>query len=207
MTVTSTQEREQAMATPAGTARKGGKKPLDVLAMFPEVAEIRDAKLRQAVIDIWQELWAMSEWTDIATVPTSQEIPYPTLPHNQSVMRMALDVAASFEKFHGVKVNRDHLIAEAALQDASKVVEMRPGRDGKPEVTEIGKAYPHAFWVAHLAVSKGLPDAVCHVLLTHTPQAAKFPDTIEGKILYYVDQLDVIAIFKDRWRKDLYITK
>ena len=204
MSATSAKERE---GMTAQAAHKGGKKPLDVVGMFPQIDEIRDTKLRQAVIDIWQELWAMSEWTDIATVPTSQEIPYPTLPHNQSVMRMALDVATAFETFHGVKVNRDHLIAEAALQDASKVVEMRPGKDGKPEVTEIGKAYPHAFWVAHLAVSRGLPDAVCHVLLTHTPQAAKFPDTIEGKILYYVDQLDVIAIFKDRWRKDLYITK
>lgn len=195
------------MSAATAAARTSDKTPLDVLAMFPEIGEIRDAKLRQAVIDIWQELWAMSEWTDIAAVPTSPEIPYPTLPHNQCVMRMALDVADAFEKFHGVKVNRDYLIAEAALQDASKVVEFRPGKDGKAEFTELGKKYPHAFWAAHLAVNKGLPDAVCHVLLTHTPQAPRFPDSIEGKILYYVDQLDVIAIFKDRWRKDLFITK
>ena len=45
------------------------------------------------------------------------------------------------------------------------------------------------------------------MLLTHTPQAAKFPATIEGKILYYVDQIDVIGIHKDRWRKDIFITK
>ena len=182
-------------------------KPLDVLAMFPEVAEIRDDNLRQAVIEIWQELWAMSEWSDIAAVPTSPEIPYPTLPHNQCVMRMALAVAEAFETFHKVKVNRDYLIAEAALQDASKVVEFRPGENGEAVFTERGKAFPHAFWAAHLAANKGLPDEICHVLLTHTPQAPKFPDTLEGKILWYVDQLDVIAIFKDRWRKDLYITK
>jgi hypothetical protein len=42
---------------------------------------------------------------------------------------------------------------------------------------------------------------------SHTPQAPKFPDTLEGKILYYLDHLDVIAIFKDRWRKELFITK
>jgi hypothetical protein len=46
-----------------------------------------------------------------------------------------------------------------------------------------------------------------HVLLTHSPQAAQFPSTIEGKILYYVDQIDVIGIYKDRWRKELHITK
>jgi hypothetical protein len=195
------------MKTAAKIVETSAKKAIDVLAMFPEVGEIRDAKLRRAVIEIWEELWEMSEWTDIATVPTAPEIPYPTLPHNQCVMAMALAVADAFEKHHGVKVNRDYLIAEAALQDASKVVEFAPNAEGKVEATQRGKSYPHAFWVAHLAVQKGLPDEICHVLLTHTPQAPKFPTTLEGKILYYVDQLDVIGIHKDRWRKDLYITK
>ena len=45
------------------------------------------------------------------------------------------------------------------------------------------------------------------IVLTHSPQAPKFPSTLEGKILYYVDQLDVLAIYKDRWRKELFITK
>lgn len=186
---------------------KSAKKPIDVVAIFPEVKQIKDEKLRRAVVEIWEELWAMSPWTDVNEVPTSPEIPYPTVPHNQCVMAMALAVAESFEKFHGVKVNRDHLIAGAILQDASKVVEFERGAGGKLESTPIGQLYPHAFWCAHLALQKGVPDAIVHVLLTHTPQAPKFPQTLEGKILYYVDQLDVIAIFKDRWRKELFITK
>ena len=48
---------------------------------------------------------------------------------------------------------------------------------------------------------------IVHVLLTHSPQAPRFPSTLEGKILYYVDQMDVIAIYKDRWHKELFITK
>ena len=59
-----------AASAPVATMRKSDKKPLDVVGMFPQIDEIRDTKLRQAVIDIWQELWAMSEWTDIAAVPT-----------------------------------------------------------------------------------------------------------------------------------------
>ena len=184
-----------------------GKKPIDVIAMFPEVAQIADADLRRAVDDIWQELWSMSEFTDIGTVPTSPETSYSTLTHNRCVMTMALAVADAFARHHGVKVDRDLLIAAAALQDASKVVEFRPGPNGEAELTEIGRNYPHAFWVAHLAVQKGIDHKLTHVLLTHTPQAPNFPATLEGKILYYVDQLDVIAIYKDRWRKELYITK
>jgi hypothetical protein len=67
--------------------------------------------------------------------------------------------------------------------------------------------YPHAFWGAHLALKHGLSDAVCHIVLSHTSQSPRFPMSLEGKILYYVDQIDILAIYKDRWRKELFITK
>lgn len=180
---------------------------IDVIACFPQVADIADPKLRSAVIAVWQDLWAMSSWQRIEEVPTSTEIPYPTLPHNRCVLEMALAVADAFERHHGIKVNRDYLIADAVLQDASKVVEMERGPDGEAVATALGKTYPHALWAAHLALRHGIPDEIVHVLLTHTPQSPKFPTSIEGKILYYVDQIDVIGIHKDRWRKDIYITK
>ncbi|MBV9785498.1 MAG: hypothetical protein JO264_16960 [Acidisphaera sp.] len=183
------------------------KQPIDVVALFPQVRDIADAKLRAAVIATWEELWAMSPWTEIREVPTSTEIPYPTVPHNQAVLAMAIAVADAFETFHGVKVDRDRLIAAAVLQDASKVVEFAPGADGKIAPTTLGRHYPHAFWAAHIALRHGIPDDIAHILLTHTPQAAKFPDSLEGKILYHVDQIDVIGIHKDRWRKELFITK
>ncbi|MFM0203404.1 hypothetical protein PQR53_26425 [Paraburkholderia fungorum] len=185
----------------------GLKEPIDVVAMFPQVADIGDATLRKAVISTWETLWEMSPWKRIAEVPTSTEIPYPTLPHNQCVLDMAISVADLFERHHGIKVNRDYLIAAAVLQDASKVVEFEPAADGKVVATDLGKHYPHAFWAAHLALRNGIPDEIVHVLLTHSPQAPKFPSSLEGKILYYVDQMDVIAIYKDRWHKELFITK
>jgi hypothetical protein len=87
------------------------------------------------VIEIWQEMWEMSAWDDPAALPTSSEIPYPNLPHTQCVVAMALSVADAFQKYHGIEVNRDHLIAAAVLQDASKVVEYEPGPDGKARHT------------------------------------------------------------------------
>ncbi len=192
---------------PTTKSKPASRKPIDVRAMFPEVDEIVDEKLRRGVIEVWEELWSMSSYTDIDTVPISPEIPIPTKPHNQCVLRMALAVADEIDRFHGVKVNRDYLIASAILQDASKVVEYETTPDGVVRFSESGKQYPHSFLAAHVALKKGIPDPVVHVLLTHSPQAAKFPTSLEGKILYYVDQIDVIAIFKDRWRKELFITK
>ncbi len=61
--------------------------------------------------------------------------------------------------------------------------------------------FPHDFGGAHVALKHGIPMSICHIMVTHSPGSAKFPESIEGKILYYVDQLDVIAIHKDRWKK------
>jgi hypothetical protein len=199
---------EEGSSLSASSSKEDSSKlPLDVLGLFPQVRLISDDVLRGAVVATWQDLWAESPWTDIHTVPTSVAIPYPTIPHNQAILTMALAIADAFEAHHKVVVNRDRLIAAAVLQDASKLVEFAPGPDGVVAPTEIGKTYPHAFWGAHVALRNGVPDDVVHIILTHTPHATKFPRSIEGKILYHVDQIDVIAIHGDRWRKNLYITK
>ena len=179
---------------------------LELQQHFPEVRWIADRALREGVEAVWEELWQSSSWTSLEDMPSSPEFPMPHVPHNRSVLHMALAVADAFERFHGVKVDRDVLLAAGLLQDASKLVEYCLA-DGKVVLTELGRTYPHAFWAAQLALRHGLPDSVCHVILTHTPQSAQFPKSLEGKILYYVDQLDVIAIHKDRWRKELWITK
>ena len=183
------------------------KKPIDVHAIFPQLQQIEDVQLRATVVEIWEELWAQSKWENLGDVPTSGEIPYPNLPHVQCVVDMALTVADAFERHHRIRVNRDFLIAASILQDASKVVEYAPGENGKAVQTDIGRNYPHGFWCAHLGAKKGLPPEIGHVMLTHSSGAATFPATLEGKILYYVDQLDVIAIHKDRWKKNLFISK
>jgi hypothetical protein len=183
------------------------KKPLDVLRFYPQIDQIKDAELRRIVIAIWEDLWAASAWKDMADLPVSGELPYPNLPHTQGVVEMALAMADAISRHHGVKINRDHLIAAAVLQDASKLVEYAPGPDGRALRTEIGKQYMHGFWCAHLGVAKGLPAEIGHVILTHSSSSAKFPDTLEGKILYFADQIDVVALHKDRWKKLLLIGK
>ena len=73
-------------------------KTLNVEWMFPQLALIQDARLKTSVCDIWNELWAMSEFEDIMTVPSSGDIPYPNLPHSRSVLTLCLQVADTFEQ-------------------------------------------------------------------------------------------------------------
>lgn len=182
------------------------KAPLELGKLFPELSSITDADLRAGVEAVWQELWERSTFERIEEVPTSTEINYPHVRHNQAILRLALATADVFESVHDVRVDRDVLIAAALLQDVSKLVEYRREGDGH-EFTQLGTDYPHAFWGAHTALLHGLPASVCTIILTHTPNSPTFPASLEGKILYYVDQLDVIAIYRDRWRKELFVTK
>ena len=182
------------------------KAALNLAAHLPEVDLITDPKVRAGVIAVWEHFWQESRWDDLAVMPVYPDVPKPHLPHNRAVVALALAAADVFERFHGVVVDRDTLVAAALLQDASKLVETQPIPGGS-ELTDIGRAYPHAFWAAHQALLEGLPEAVCRIVLTHTPYSTRFPDSLEGKILYWVDQLDVIAVHGDRWRKELFITK
>lgn len=179
----------------------------DVLDYLPAIREISDEDLRQAVIDIWHEMWEQSGWDRVLDVAVGPDIDYPHLTHNRAIIRIALAVADIWQEEHGVEIDRDLLIAAAALQDASKLIEYVPAGDGRVKLSELGEHLPHAFWVAHVALNHGLRPSLCEVLLNHSPQSARFPKTVIGKILFWVDQLDVIGIHGDRWRKDLFITK
>jgi HD superfamily phosphodiesterase len=179
---------------------------LDLDELLPELHLIEDAELRHKVQAIWQEMWSESAFDDILDLPISPKVPTPHLPHNRSVITMAVAMADAIERFHSVTVDRDTLVAAALLQDVSKLVEMQPGQDG-PEYSEIGRNFQHGFWGAHKALDHDLPLAVCEIVLNHTPDAPRFPASLEGKILWYADQLDVIAVFGDRWVKHLFNTR
>ena len=179
---------------------------LDFEALFPEASALQSAALRRGVEAVWQRLWQASDFTDITAVPTALEIPYPHVVHNRAVVAMALAVADAFQRYHGTHVDRDLLVTAALLQDAAKLVEYRPGPSGAV-VSDLGRDLPHGFMAAHLAMEEGIPNSVCEIIMSHSPTATRFPRTLEGKILYYVDQLDVIAVYGDRWRKEIHITK
>jgi len=186
---------------------QGIKKSIVLEDIFPQIEEIKNLDLRKQVEAVWQELWQLSQWCDFDEMPTSKEISYPAKPHSQCVLTMSLAIADALHLHHGIKIDKDILIAAAILQDASKTVEYFPDQNRKALQTPIGTQFPHAFWCAHVALNQGVPLEICHIIMTHSPSAAKFPQSLEGKILYYADQLDVIAIFGDKWVKHLMLER
>ena len=66
------------------------KAPLQLSTCFPEIDLIGDQRLRSGVEAVWEELWQASAWGSLDDLPTSPEIPYRHVPHNRSVIRIAL---------------------------------------------------------------------------------------------------------------------
>lgn len=168
---------------------------------LPELEQIEDAQLRAQVRQVWFKLAAESAFDDLGALPVSPRLDYSHITHNRSVAAMAIAVAEILERFHGTGVDRDRLLAGALLQDASKLVEYEPNEDGGVRLSTLGEHFPHAFYAAHAALAAGVSPAIAEDILTHTYEAAGFPRTLEAKILFYVDQIDVAALGGDRWRK------
>ncbi len=177
------------------------KAPLDVAATFPEVNEIRDLALREKVIQVWQRLWVESAWQRIEDLPVSPAIPRPHVPHNRAVAQLALAMARIVREIHGVEVDTDLLLAASLLQDASKLVEYERTEDGTVVRTTIGRQLGHAAYAAHVALDVELPMELVHIILSHSPDSSLAWGSLEAKLLYYADQVDVAALGGDRFQK------
>ena len=178
-----------------------GKEQIDVRALFPELDLISDASLRDAVVEIWEEMWAQSEYERLVDVRVSLKIDYPQIRHCQGIVRGAVALAPVWEEVHGVRFDHDVLVAAALLMDVSKLVEAKPKPGGGSEQTDLGRALPHAVYAAHLALQKGLPLSIVHVLTAHSPNGGKAPNTPEAHLLDWVDQADISAFGFDIWRR------
>ena len=178
------------------------KMSLDVLSTFPEIDGIVDPELKRKVVRVWERFWEESAWERIEDMPTSLDIPAPHVPHNRAVVAIALAIADAFERFHDMPVDRDRLLAGGFLQDASKLVETMPAEDGIAQ-TDRGRLFPHAYLGAQVAMEEGVDDIICDIILNHTPQSAHFPKSVEGRILFFADQVDLLGVNAGKWKKVL----
>ena len=170
--------------------------------LFEEAKLFSNREIYDKVETVWNRLFEESEWKEIGDLPVSSHMPnYSHIVHNRSVVKMALAVADVLSEVHGVSINYDELLAAGMLQDASKLVEYSPAGEDILKKTNIGKMYPHSFYVATLAKEEGLSEAIVSAILTHSPNCAEYPRTLEGKILFHVDQIDMAALEGDRWIK------
>ena len=168
--------------------------------LFPELAEIRDTQLREAVSAIWQEIDAECPWEALEDIPKNLEAERHRrlTDHVRIVTRMALALAETAQRDSGTAFNRDHLIAMCLLHDVSKPMECEPDPEGRPSggpvlparKSRMGELIQHAVYATHKVFAHGLPIEIAHVVNTHTHQSAIRSATVEGAYLFYADYAD-----------------
>jgi putative nucleotidyltransferase with HDIG domain len=163
-----------------------------VLTVLPEIAELEDATLVEAVIDIWVEFWMSSAWDDLNSIPKNSSLPpsRTLVAHVRAVTQEAVQVAQTISIVHGLAVDMDIVRAGALLHDVCKLAETQPSVEGAASYSRLGELIQHGAVAASVVLQKGLPLELAHLILSHTPASAKPPATIEAWIVRYVDLLD-----------------
>lgn len=168
-----------------------------VLKLLPEIAEIKDAGLREKVIACWAEAIEFRGWTEqlLRNIPftlLADNVQITFIDHVRAVCRMCIACDEVLDEIHGSRktpVNRDYLIAGAMLADAGKLLEFEIV-DGKPVKSDYGKHIRHPFSGVGLAFKHGLPSEVMHVIATHSKEGAGEKRLPESIIFHHADFID-----------------
>ncbi|MFH0945084.1 MAG: HD domain-containing protein [Planctomycetota bacterium] len=164
-----------------------------VQEMWPEIGWIRDASLREKVLETWVRALQRSPLKpeDLETIPFTLLVENCTatfMEHKRCVVHIARRAAESMREFlgHSLRIDMDTVIAGAILTDVGKLLEYEKV-DGETRQSQKGKLLRHPFTGVALAQECGVPDEVCHVIATHTGEGDLIRRTVEATIVHYAD--------------------
>jgi putative nucleotidyltransferase with HDIG domain len=176
-----------------------------ILALLPEISQIADDTLQQAVESIWEQMWTESDWADLADIPKNPSAPgapqrvpdaWTLVTHTRAVAQLALTSAETVKTLHGIPYDHDALLAIALLHDVSKIVEYE-GTKEKIQKSRTGQLVQHGVYGAFMMWQHKLPTELVHGVIAHTPSSRGVPKTHEALIVRYVDFLDTDAMLLD----------
>lgn len=168
----------------------------EIRRLLPEANEIRDPALREKVLDVWEDALRTGGWKpgDLMRIPftlLAENVQIMFLEHVRTVCRMCLAMERVLVEAYGARMKIDHdtLAAGALLADVGKLLEYVE-RDGQIVQGLGGKYLRHPFSGVGLCYRHGLPDAVMHVVATHSKEGdhvRRFPESI---IFHHADFTD-----------------
>lgn len=168
----------------------------EIRKLFPELEEIGNPELREKVVDVWQEAIQAGGWTpaDLMRIPftlLADNVNIMYLEHIRTVCQMCIAMEKVLNDAYGdrVKINHDHLVAGALLADVGKMLEYVE-RDGNIVKGPAGEYLRHPFSGVGLCYKHDVPDAVMHVVATHSKEGdhvKRFPESI---IFHHADFTD-----------------
>jgi hypothetical protein len=168
----------------------------EIFEMFPEINDIGDESLRGKVVSVWEDALKLGGWkpSDLMRIPFTLladdvQIMFPE--HVRTVCQMCIAMEKVLKDAYGSRANVDHdvLVAGAMLADVGKCLEYVE-RDGRIVKGQAGEYLRHPFSGVGLCYKHGVPDAVMHVVATHSKEGdhvKRFPESI---IFHHADFTD-----------------
>ncbi len=170
---------------------------LDVKTLLPELLDIQDDPLREKVEAVWQEAAAYRGWTRelLMKIPftlLAENVTIPFIDHVRAVCRLCMAADEVLGGIHGERktpVDKDTLISGALLADVGKLLEYEIV-DGNVVKSDYGKYLRHPFSGVGLAFKHGIPEAVMHVIATHSKEGTGEKRSPESIIFHHADFID-----------------
>ena len=171
----------------------------ELLAIIPEIAEIKDESLRQKCICAFQDAIRIAGRTpaELAEMPFTLLISpcsVSFVDHTRRVTRTALAIADAladnWQDEEAMRFDRDLLLATALLHDIGKILEYERGENGNWRKSQCGKLLRHPVSGAGTCMKWGLPDKVVHGVMYHSHEGDGVRSTVEAIIVNHADFLN-----------------
>jgi putative nucleotidyltransferase with HDIG domain len=168
-----------------------------VRASLPEVAQIKEAALRERVVEAWALALSHSEYARIEEIPASGNPGGPALTrgtqadHIRGVTRLSLAIADTLEAQLGsLGLNRDLLLAAALCHDVGKPFEFSERNQARWRSDPSAVGHPslrHTLYGVYVTLTVGLPEAVAHVAGAHSPEGQFVTRSLICTIVHQAD--------------------
>lgn len=169
---------------------------VDLTTLIPEFNEIQDEELRRRTLAVWHEALEMGGWTpdDLAAMPftlLAESVEVSFAEHVRTVCRLCIAMEQVLKKAYADRfaIDRDTLIAGALLADVGKLIEFRR-KEGRYEWANMYQYLRHPFTGVGLCFKHGVPEAVMHIVATHSWEGDKFKRRPESIIFHHADFTD-----------------
>jgi len=165
----------------------------EVDRLWPELQWIENPELREQVALTWVKAFETSplEPDDLNEIPFTlliPDCPATFMEHKRCVVHIAKPAAEAMQQFLGkaLKIDMDTVIAGAILADVGKLLEYEKV-NGKAQQSDRGKNLRHPFTGVALAMSCGVPEAVCHIIAAHAGEGDLVKRSTEATIVHHAD--------------------
>lgn len=168
-----------------------------IAAELPEVAEIKDAALRDGVIEAWAYAIAQSSFGSIREIPpagnpdVNEAKRGDQTDHLRGVTRLAMGIAKEMgTAFPELQIDMDTIIAGGLVHDVGKAWEFDPERRRRwrGEQKRYGRpSIRHPAYGAHICLTVGLPEEIAHIAMAHSGEGELLVRSLACMIVHQAD--------------------